>query len=481
MTQEEQGDPGRRWRRRLLVLPPLAIGAALLAAALLGSAPPETVADGEPALAVRVIRATAVDVVPRAVAYGTVLPAETWTAVAQVSGRVVERHPNLEPGSVLAADAVLLHIDETDYRLAQAQLAAAVARHEAELAELAVRQGNVEQSLEIEERALALAEQDLDRKRQLAGQGTISQATLDEAEQTTLATRQRVQDLRNQIALLPAERAVIEAAMAVDQAQLRQAEIDLERTVIRLPFDARVAEAPVEIGEFVQLGQTLAVADGIARAEVTGRLAPGRLRPVFAGIDLELGQLSAAELTGLPDRLAVEAQVRLTLDDRVVTWPARFARIREAVDPTTRTIGIVVGVDDPFRQAQSGVRPPLTKNMFVEIVLTGPPVAGRIVVPRNALVATVPSSPATAAADGASGANHAVLLAGPEDRLVVRPVTVAWQQDDLAVLAGGLADGDLVVISDVSPAIGGMALDPVVDEATLGRLLSAATAGLDAP
>ncbi|WP_438887247.1 hypothetical protein, partial [Bacillus cereus group sp. Bce037] len=47
--------------------------------------------------------------------HGVARPVETWQAVANVSGRVVARHPNLESGSLLREGTLLLALDPSRY------------------------------------------------------------------------------------------------------------------------------------------------------------------------------------------------------------------------------------------------------------------------------------------------------------------------------------------------------------------------------
>ena len=129
----------------------------------------------------------------------------------------------------------------------------------------------------------------------------------------------------------------------------------------------------------------------------------------------------------------------------------------DTIDPETRTVGVIVAVDRPYGQAVPGVRPPLTKNMFVEVEITGRPKPDRLIVPRSALH------------------NGRLYLVGDDDRLVIRPTTVAFVQAGFAVIAEGLADGERVVISDIVPAIEGMRLAPVADEAVAAALTAAAS------
>ncbi|MBT6051820.1 MAG: hypothetical protein HOG49_33875, partial [Candidatus Scalindua sp.] len=50
---------------------------------------------------VRVMEVKPIDIVPRAVGYGTSRPVKTWNAIAQVSGKIIQTHPRLQKGSII--------------------------------------------------------------------------------------------------------------------------------------------------------------------------------------------------------------------------------------------------------------------------------------------------------------------------------------------------------------------------------------------
>jgi RND family efflux transporter MFP subunit len=452
---------GRAWARRLLILPPIAIGAAVLVWQLNTGAAPEQGEITEVTRAVRVIEAEPVDFVPQAIGYGTVEPGQVWEAVAQVAGKVVEKHPELERGRLLEAGAVILRIDPADYELALARAQANLESAEAQLAELEVTEANTQTSLEIERRALALAEADLERQQALLGRGNISQSAVDQTETELLNRRQRAQELDNQLRLIPAERRVLEASIALNRAQRDSAKLDLERTTIRMPFDGRIAEVNVEPTEFVGIGEVLVVADGIDVAEIEAQFPLGQVLPLVRG-EADLTALSAAELAALPGQFGLEAEVRLRTDEVRASWDARFERMGDRIDPQTRTVGVIVAVAEPYRKTIPGKRPPLVKDMFVEVALRGQPWADALVVPRVAV---------HRAPDG----RPAVYLVDADGRLEIRPVTLGPAQDDLVVVREGLAPGALVVVSDLIPASAGMRLEPALDAAVAGQLRAQAS------
>ncbi len=430
----------RRYWRRFLILPPLLVAGLVLAVATQSRPAPLRVAAEEIARPARVIVAPRLDVVPRVTAHGTVLPGRTWDAVAEVAGRVLEVHPDLKNGAVLAAGTVLARIDPSAAQLALAQV-------EAQLSEMDIRERNTRKSLEIERRTLASLRRDLDRKRTLGERGAAAQSSIDAAERAVLQGEQQVQSLENTLSVLPQERAVLQARRA-DAAR------DLTRTVIEAPFDIRVRTATVEVDQYAARGQVLAQGDGIAVAEVTAQVPLDQmwtLLPTGADLPPDMGRV--AEI------LDVTPVVRLHAGDLTVAWTGRVARVAETVDPQTRTVGVIVAVDDPYTQARPGERPPLTRSMFVEVELRGRARPDQVVIPREALRRK-------------PGGEAVVWVLDAEDRLRTRAVSVAFRQGGMAVLSGGLEGGERVVLSDLIPAVEGMLVKAVPDETTTRRLAS---------
>lgn len=448
--------------RRLLFLPPVLVGIAVLVFFVKSGAGPERLPPVERVAPVRVITVVLVDVVPRALGYGYAEPGHVWEAVAEVGGRIVEKHPRLASGELIAGGEVILRIDPTDYLLAVERAEAQVRGVEAQIAELDVRQANTARSLEIELRGLELAESDLERKGKLRARGNISQSALDASERGVLSLLQAVQGQRSALDTIPVERQVLEATRALYRVELKQAQRDLERTEIVTPFHGRVAAVAIEERQYAAAGQKLVEIHGIELAEVAAQIPLDKFRRLVEMSGLTGEQLTADQDGSVFQSLGLSAVVRFRAGDLRVEWPARVARIRETLDPQTRTAGIVVAVDDPYRSAKAGERPPLTKNMYVEVELRGIPQPDKIVIPR------------TAVHDGA------VYVVDGDSRLRRRPVGTGMSQSNFIVINEGLAVGDRVVVGDLVPAIEGMLLDPVEDTALRDSLASEAAGAGDA-
>jgi len=441
----------RKWRP-LLILPPLLVGVASLVLLVQARGAPERELRDELRHRVAVIEVPAVAVRPRAVGYGTAQPARVWTGVAQVSGRITETHPKLERGAFIPEGAVLVRIDPTDYQLAEAAAQADIAQLEAQLAELEVREENTRRSLDIERRRLALSRRELERKRKLRERGMISESEVDQEERRFLEHRQSVQALENELDLVPSERRRIEAERERARVRVEQAHRDLEHTAIRAPFDCRIAEVEIETAQFVSAGETLVVADGIAAAEVFAQVPLASFRNVLPP-GLEFGGMTPETTWELPARLGLSARLRLRSGDFAAEWQGRFDRV-STLDPETRTVGVVVVVERPYAGARPPERPPLVKNMFVEVEIGGRPQAQTVVLPR------------------ASVHEGRVYVVGADERLEIREVAIGFSQGDFVTIRRGVEAGERVLVSDPVPAVAGMRLDPVVDEAAASRLLT---------
>ena len=445
----------RRVVRLLLFVVPVALGLGVIGYALQNREGPQRLPPEERTTPVRVVTAPAVDVVPRALGYGSVIPGRIWEAVGEVSGTVIYRHPELEKGAVLRAGTELLRIDPTDYRLAVAQIEANIRSTEAQLAVLDVRASNTKRSLSIEARSIDLSRKELERTQRLVKQGTISQAAADQEERAVLAGEQAVQNLRNSMNLLPAERSVLEATLDQLRAQLETARRNLDRTSIVAPFDCRIAEVNVEKAQFAAQGKVLVVADSLDVAEVTAQVPIGTLLTLLPR-DLDLPLDPGAIMPRLREVAGLDAIVRLRTGRGDTGWLARFSRMSDTVDPRTRTVGVIVAVDDPYRQAIPGERPPLVKNMYVEVEVRGRPRPGAVVIPRGALH------------------GREIRTVDSEDRLRIREVEVDFIQTNFVVIASGLEAGERVVVSDLPFAADGMRLAPVDDEEARSSLVAEA-------
>ena len=425
----------------LWMVPPVDIGIAAAVWFVRNAPEPARVETALPGLAVRIERVEPRAIRPLARGWGNVRAAESWTALAEVRGQVLWRHPDLEAGELIPAGTRVMEIDPADYKLAIAQAEADLAALKAEAAQIEAEAENTARVLELEQARLAISESDLARIRELVAQGTAAQTRAEDAERAALLARRTVVELQNTLSLTGPRRDRVEAQTARTQAALARARRDLDHTSIVTPYDLRVTSVPTERFQYVNIGQTLLTGDGVTRAEAVAQVPLPAFQRLLRGSDPVRDTLAAIR-AGPSSRIG--AEIRLVSDPSQV-WPATVSRVEGALDARARTVPVVVTVDSPYANANPPLRPPLLPNMQVEVTLTGNAIADSVAIPDNAL-----------------HGGFAYVL-DSDSRLDLRPVVEAFRQDGLVVIESGLSAGDLLVLDDIAPAIPGMALVPVGD------------------
>jgi RND family efflux transporter MFP subunit len=323
------------------------------------------------------------------VAHGTVLPRTESDLVAEVRGRIVSVAPALVAGGFFESGDVLLELDDREHQIS-------------------VERARAQVQLRKSEAELAWA--DARRRRQLAGRGAASAADLEQFE-----SRGRV----------------AQAALEEARAALRQTELDLERTVVRAPFDGRVRDRSVDLGQFVNPGGKLARIYAVDYAEARLPVATEDLEH----LDLDLGFAPSAGSIG-----STPITLRARLGGQDLEWPATLVRSEGEIDLRTRTLHLVARVDDPYGRHTSRVSP-LPSGLFVEAEIEGRELNDIFVLPASAL------------RDG-----EVVYIVDAEERLGVRPVDVIRQGRDKVVIRSGLFAGERVVVSPLRAVSEGMSV-----------------------
>ncbi|MFO0691872.1 MAG: HlyD family secretion protein [Myxococcota bacterium] len=172
----------------------------------------------------------------------------------EIQGRVVEvvavENQRVRKGDVL----VRLDREESEIRVARAEANLAAARNRMVSAEAAAASADAEGKAATVERWRTGRE--LERAASLASQGAASDQQLDSARAAHDAADATVRALSLRA---EAERGVLgnEAPVRQAEAELREAELSLARTVLVAPFDAIVGRKNVEPGDIVKVGESL--------------------------------------------------------------------------------------------------------------------------------------------------------------------------------------------------------------------------------
>lgn len=333
---------------------------------------------------------------------GEATPRIQINLASNVSGRINYVSPAFIEGGTFKAGEVLVSIEDEEFRYrvteAQASVAQAQNRYASEKAEAQAA-------------ALEFADISGDNAKIKASDLTLRKPQMAEAA----------------------------AMLSSARASLNAANLQLQRTKIRAPFDGRVTQKMVDVGEFISPGSALGRIFASSIMEVRLPLTDNEL----AQLDMKIGfQESETNLGPVVELSAIVA-------GKLNQWQGRIVRTDSQFDAQTRVLFAYVAVEDPYGAgADDGV--PLAAGLFVNADIKGRALGDAVLVPRAAV-----------RGDGQ------VFIARDDNTLEIRSVTVAQSGPTGAILSAGLAAGERVITSPVrSPATGmsiAVAGDPAND------------------
>ncbi len=377
-------------RQPKVIFPIVAIGVSLVMAALLVAARKnvETQAPEIRPPLVRVMTVTAEPVTFTVVTQGSVKPRTESDLVPEVAGRVTWVAQSLVAGGFFNAGDTLLKIDPVDYRVAFDRARAAA---DARRSEQRVNARNLE------------------RSRELAHQGLISTRELDTAENAA---------------------ELASASLREAEATLEQAKRDRERTELKAPFDGRVREEQVDVGQYVSRGTSIGRLYAVDYAEV---------RLGISAIDAGALDLPLDYRGDQPRPEGPLVRLYASYGGADYSWEGRIVRTEGEIDPRTRMVMVVARVEDPYGRGVAAGRPPLAVGMFVIAEIQGRTVPEAMVVPRAAL-----------------RGQDKIFIVDEDDRLRIRTVDVLRREGERVIVRAGLTAGEQVCVSQIEVVVDGM-------------------------
>lgn len=449
--------------RRWLILPPILLGVAIVAALAASRKELNRIEVSESALPVDIITVASVPMHPQVVAYGSAEPNRRWMAVAEVGGRVDATRANLESGVPVHKGELLLSIDRADYQLRLEQREADLRQAKSQLVQLKLNKESDTASLTIQRDLLSVRSSEVTRLQTLQDRSAASKSELDAARAAMLQQKQSVQTLLNSLSTYDAQIETAEAAIALSESRAKEAQRDVDRTQIFCPFNGLLFGVDLEQGQYVAPGQTLFEVIDTSWVEVEAQVAMAEwsrmLRlmkectPPTTLASTEAAMLTTPrggngyESTANPDPslLGLTALLTIRNGEQHQHFIGTPIRLTSSLDQQTRTIGIVVRVDNPL--ASSGLvdraRPHLRPGTYCEISLRSESFIPAFRVPRNSIE------------DGA------VLCVGSDGRLQRRQVSVAFALEEHVAVTGGLSEGDRVVVNPPALVLDGQLAEPI--------------------
>ena len=385
---------------------------------------------------------------PSITGFGIVEPDIQFEAKSEVAGKIVYVHPQLRNGATFAEDSVVIRIEADDFQSSLQQAKANTAVNQAQLREVVVKFKNTRSDLKLAQQKLKLAQNDLNRADELVKKKLVSQSNFEAQKSKVIQLQQEVQNLKSLLKTLPEQKASLQASLSNTQAAAQSKQRNLDRTTIRLPFNARISDLAVEENQYVSQGALLFTAQTTDKVLIDTQLPLEQFRILAKDFGDNQEQIREAFQRGfsldLLTQLGLTATVRLG-DDFSAIWDAKVERISSQLDPVIRTLGVIVSIDKPYAQIQPGIKPPLIDGMYTEVVIKGNP-KKYFVIPRDALH------------------EGELFLLTPQNTLQRRTLKPDKLQGSMALFETGLQAGEKLIVSDPFPAISGMSIKPSPDK-----------------
>ncbi|MGB1666465.1 MAG: efflux RND transporter periplasmic adaptor subunit [Pseudohongiellaceae bacterium] len=329
---------------------------------------------------------------------GKVQAAQTVSLSAPVAGPVEWISSSMEAGGYVEAGQALMRLEAADFETA-----------------LERSRANLQQAQAESE----FADTELARMRELAERRLASDSQLQDAQRRANVNKARLIDA---------------------QASYEQAQLDLDRTEIRAPFNAVIQSRDVELGQYVNRAQAVALLYGADEVEVRVPLAIRQL----GFLNVPLGQRGEIAPEHAPDVLLTGMY-----GGQKYNWPGKLVRIEASIDPNSNTVQTIIRVSQPSSDTEQGVNGfrsiPLPIGLYVEADIEGRTVENIISLPRSVI-----------------RNNNQVLIVDAENKMYYREVEIFRLEEQQVLISSGILPGERICISPIQAVVDGMSVQPVV-------------------
>jgi RND family efflux transporter MFP subunit len=322
--------------------------------------------------------------------YGVVTPKYKTQLVTEVQGRMLSISPQFVAGGIVKKGDQLAQIEPSDYEADLMQAEATLAQATAALNEEIAR-GEV---------------------------AKIEFKGYDKGLPPELGLR---------IPQLKKEQANVKYA----QAALARAQRNLERTVIRAPFDGIIKARNVDLGQYVTLGTNLGELYDTSIAEIR--------------LPISNDDLAYLESVDNPD---TQVTLSASLAGKENTWLGNIIRSEGVIDADNRMVYLVAEIKDPYlREHKTQGSLPLKYGSFVNAVIKGRTVDGIVKLPRHVV------------------RNEHVALVNEQNIVEMRHVNVVRSDLENVFIKDSLKTGERVAITHFSNMANGQLVKIIGEDA----------------
>ncbi|WP_220759166.1 MULTISPECIES: efflux RND transporter periplasmic adaptor subunit [unclassified Shewanella] len=222
-----------------------------------------------------------------------------------------------------------------------------------------------------------------------------------------------------------------QANVKFQQAALARAQRNLERTVIRAPFDGIIKARNVDLGQYVTLGTNL------------GELYDTRIAEVR--LPLSNNDLAYLESVDNPD---THVSLSADLAGKTITWQGQIIRSEGVIDAENRMVYLVAEVKDPYlRNKRAEGQLPLKYGTFVTAVIKGRTVEGIVKLPRHLV------------------RENQVTIVNKDNSIELREVNVVKSDLENVYIKDSLQSGERISLTNLTNAENGQIVKVLGEEA----------------
>lgn len=389
-------------RKGKITLAALVLGIVFIAAiATLKPAPERAKRPPPPLLMVDVITAAPQHLRPQVLSQGTVAPKREIDLISQVSGKVIAVADDYGNGSFFRSGDQLIQIESDEYQFAVVRAKAQLAKA---LEQVALEKGRSRQA-----------------KREWRDLGDRT---------------------ANALFLREPQLAAAEATLESARADLDKANLDLSRTQIVTPFQGRIRQTFVDLGQFVGPGARIAKIYSTDVVEVRLPLSDRQVSLIDLPVNFE-----DAATANYPN-----VTLRSTVGDRHYEWNGKIVRTESSIDIQSRMTYAVAEIQNPFKEDPNSDRPPLSIGMFVEAEIQGRSIANAVPLPKQIIYR-----------------GDEILVLNANNEIAMQKLTIV-QSDGDSVVAVDIPSGTRVVGTRIGLPVPGMKVTTSENLATTTNL-----------
>jgi len=389
-------------RKGKITLAALVLGIVFIAAiATLKPAPEKAKRPPPPLLMVDVITAAPQHLRPQVLSQGTVAPKREIDLISQVSGKVIAVADDYGNGSFFRSGDQLIQIESDEYQFAVVRAKAQLAKA---LEQVALEKGRSRQA-----------------KREWRDLGDRT---------------------ANALFLREPQLAAAEATLESARADLDKANLDLSRTQIVTPFQGRIRQTFVDLGQFVGPGARIAKIYSTDVVEVRLPLSDRQVSLIDLPVNFE-----DAATANYPN-----VTLRSTVGDRHYEWNGKIVRTESSIDIQSRMTYAVAEIQNPFKEDPNSDRPPLSIGMFVEAEIEGRSIANAVPLPKQIIYR-----------------GNEILVLNANNEIAMQKLTIV-QSDGDSVVAVDIPSGTRVVGTRIGLPVPGMKVTTSENLATTTNL-----------